>query len=293
MKPYVNLGCGSRFHPDWVNIDLNSSHPQVIAHDLSKGIPLADSSCQVAYHSHVLEHIQPAGALFFLRECHRVLQPGGIIRVATPDLERMCRAYLACLEGALRGETSAIHGREWMVLEMLDQLVRERSGGEMAAYLQRKSIPNAAFIIERIGEEGRGLLEPAAPNAPEASPPMRPAGDRSKSRVFLSRIYRFPQRTLRAVRRRFKRLLTQLALDQRQKKALEIGLFRLSGQVHQWLYDRYSLSEILNESGFANPEPKEANQSAIPDWAAFHLEVTPEGRIIKPDSLFMEARKLQ
>ena len=40
----LNLGCGRRFHPDWINIDLVSAGPGVIAHDLSRGIPLNDAA---------------------------------------------------------------------------------------------------------------------------------------------------------------------------------------------------------------------------------------------------------
>lgn len=292
-KPYVNLGCGARFHPDWVNIDLISTHPEVIAHDLSKGIPLADSSCEAVYHSNVIEHIRFPSVLFFLRECHRVLKPGGVIRVATPDLERICRVYLSKLEGALRGDTRAVQDREWMVLEILDQVVREKSGGEMAAYFQRGPVPNESFIIERIGEEGRSLLKHFESKPSEPLPPSRPTDPRSKLRIYLSRFCRSPRRVLRTILRELKRLILNAALDQHQRKALEIGKFRLSGEVHQWLYDRYSLAELLREAGFSNPEPKEANQSAIPAWKSFFLEVTVEGHVIKPDSLIMEARKLQ
>lgn len=84
---YVNLGCGSRYRPDWTNIDIVSCGPGVIAHDLNKGIPLPDASCDVVYHSNLLEHLQQADALPFLRENYRVLKPGGILRIAVPDLE--------------------------------------------------------------------------------------------------------------------------------------------------------------------------------------------------------------
>ena len=54
----VNLGCGHRHHPDWINIDIASTGPGVMAHNLSLGIPLADGSADVVYHSG-----------FFLQSC--------------------------------------------------------------------------------------------------------------------------------------------------------------------------------------------------------------------------------
>ena len=87
---YLNLGCGSRYHPDWINIDIVPHGPEVIQHDLSRGIPLPDASCDVVYHTAVLEHMRRSDAAAFLAECYRVLKPGGIVRVGVPDLERIC-----------------------------------------------------------------------------------------------------------------------------------------------------------------------------------------------------------
>ncbi len=62
--------------------------------DASKKIPLGDGAAEVIYSSHMLEHLTPAGARSFLREAGRVLRPGGIIRLAVPDLSRQARKYL-------------------------------------------------------------------------------------------------------------------------------------------------------------------------------------------------------
>lgn len=90
----LNLGCGSRFHPAWVNIDTAPAEPSVVAHDLREGIPFPDAEFDAVYHSHVLEHFPKRSAGPFLAECLRVLRPGGILRVAVPDLERIARGYL-------------------------------------------------------------------------------------------------------------------------------------------------------------------------------------------------------
>ncbi|HKZ43378.1 MAG TPA: methyltransferase domain-containing protein, partial [Candidatus Hodarchaeales archaeon] len=71
MKYLLNLGCGSRFHPDFVNIDFVSSSPCVLAHNVTTGIPFSDNSFDVVYHSHLLEHLHKEQALKFLRECAR------------------------------------------------------------------------------------------------------------------------------------------------------------------------------------------------------------------------------
>jgi predicted SAM-dependent methyltransferase len=43
----------------------------------------------------MLEHLSRDQARFVLRECHRVLRPGGSLRLVVPDLEVLVRAYLA------------------------------------------------------------------------------------------------------------------------------------------------------------------------------------------------------
>ena len=149
----VNLGCGRCFHPDWVNIDFVSHHPDVIARDLRQTLPFPADCCEVIYHSHVLEHFPRSFAPVFLRECLRVLMPGGILRVVVPDLETIARLYLKHLDGALAGEETSAVRHEWMTLELLDQMVREESGGEMLRYWKQNPMPAGDFVVERLGSE--------------------------------------------------------------------------------------------------------------------------------------------
>lgn len=125
----INLGCGSRFHPAWVNVDIAPRDPAVTACDLSKRFPFADGSFDVVYHSNVLEHIRREHAPGFLRECGRILKPRGILRVAVPDLEQICRLYLENLQRSCEQQPEAAARYDWMMLEMLDQTVREHTGG--------------------------------------------------------------------------------------------------------------------------------------------------------------------
>lgn len=71
----------------------------------------------------------------------------------------------------------------------------------------------------------------------------------------------------------------------------EIGKFRLGGEVHQWMYDRFSLGRLLKNAGFRNIRVVQANESAIPNFASYCLDTDQQGNIRKPDSLFMEAIK--
>lgn len=264
----LNLGCGSRFHPDWLNLDFTPAHPSIMAHDLRRGIPFPDATFDGVYHSHVLEHFPKRQAPTFLRECHRVLKPGGVLRVAVPDLERIAQGYLQTLEASLSDERHAAD-YDWMMLELYDQSVRDQSGGEMLRALQRQPLPNQAFILARCGEEARRLIAPPpAPSAPATRPP--------RNLAYL----------LAALRERLLRLLLG-----REYGALQLGRFRLGGEVHLWMYDRYSLAALLRQLGFQDPRLQTADQSLLPNWSSYHLDTNPDGSPYKPDSLYMEAVK--
>lgn len=94
-KPYrLNLGCGAvKFEKPWINIDLDRSAD--IRWDLTKPMPLEDSSCELIYSEHVLEHFPPDQGTALLSECHRALKPGGILRIAMPSLDRIASRYLS------------------------------------------------------------------------------------------------------------------------------------------------------------------------------------------------------
>ena len=75
-------------------------------------------------------------------------------------------------------------------------------------------------------------------------------------------------------------------------QSIEIGRFRLlSGEVHQWAYDRYSLERVFETAGFSEIGKCDHGQSRIPEWESYHLEVSESGVIEKPDLLVMEAVK--
>lgn len=272
----LNVGCGAHFHPAWTNVDIRSSSPQVIAYDIRRGLPFGDAEFDVVYHSHVIEHLAPPAALVFMKQCVRVLKPGGRIRVVTPDLEVMARTYLGRLEAALSGMPGANADHHWMVLELFDQMTRSFPGGEMGRYLLRPDLENREFIVSRIGREATKFWER------HESSGSRPAG----------RILTWE--AVRTVARRLRRGLAVqiggLIAGGNGRASFREGLFRNSGEVHRWLYDRYSLAGLMADAGMADARPYAASESGIADFQTYALDVV-NGEVRKPDSLFMEARK--
>ncbi len=270
--PYINLGCGFTFNENWVNVDFISTGKDVIAHNLTKGIPFKDNSFKAAYHSHVLEHFMKVDAEKFISECYRILQPKGVLRVAIPDLEAIARNYIKYLEASLANDTSAKEKYNWTMLEMYDQVVRAKGGGEMIDYIKDISKQNDDFLIERNGNETKQLIENFRNIKKSTSVVNKDSFSFSK---FKSRV---------------KNKLIHLLLKD-DIKALNIGRFRLGGEIHQWMYDRYSLSELLKKHGFVNVKVVTATESQIPDWNNYNLDLI-EGKVRKPDSLFIEAQKM-
>jgi len=91
---WVNIGAGDRGLANWVNVDLRALPSINCVYDCRKHLPFPNQSVQGIFCEHFLEHLDyTEEAPFFLAECHRVLQPGGILRLIVPDLEKYIRAY--------------------------------------------------------------------------------------------------------------------------------------------------------------------------------------------------------
>lgn len=281
MTKLLNLGCGPRFSSDpvWTNVDFQSASPHVIAHDLNRGIPFPDATFDAIYHSHVLEHFAPPQGAQFIAECRRVLKPGGILRVAVPDLEQICRLYLAALEGARAGDESSRHRYDWLKLELYDQSVRTNTGGAMAEYLRQPGVPEQEFIISRAGNVARELMKGTSDAPADATNANSAPGWKGR----LNRPRRVPARMAR--------LISTLFLGRRDQEALALGRFRMSGEIHQWMYDDYSLRVVLEEANFQEVRRCQASESAIPRWNDYRLDIDADGFEHAPSSLYMEGIK--
>jgi predicted SAM-dependent methyltransferase len=267
---FVNLGCGSRFHKDWINYDFVSNNPQIIATDLSSGIPEANNSVDVTYSSHVLEHFTKTQGVQFIQECYRILKPGGTIRIVVPDLEVIAKNYTNKLQKAISHPSElAKEEYNWAILELLDQLVREISGGEMLEYWKKDHLINEEQIVSRVGHEFSSLRNNLL--------------IKSKQNLNSSSNSEY------SIKNRVKRFL--LKKFHTSEKNVLAGNFRNDGEVHKWMYDRFSLSELLIQSGFSNVKIKNAFESSIPGWEKFSWLDVEEGESRKPDSLFIEAIK--
>jgi predicted SAM-dependent methyltransferase len=87
----LHIGCGKQRLEGWVDIDV---HPAPLALNILRGLPFADGAARRVYVSHMLEHLFfPHDVRGFLGELHRVLEPGGRVRIVVPDVEQCIAAY--------------------------------------------------------------------------------------------------------------------------------------------------------------------------------------------------------
>ena len=83
----LNLGCGRNVMNGWLNVDLFSKSSKILTMDASKPYPFPDESFDYVFSEHMFEHLDLAGQQNMMRECHRVLRPGGVLRLAMPNFD--------------------------------------------------------------------------------------------------------------------------------------------------------------------------------------------------------------
>ncbi|MBF0439866.1 MAG: methyltransferase domain-containing protein [Magnetococcales bacterium] len=119
MVPFVtglHCGCGQSWKHNWLNTDsqtfIGSNGIQTVPgtlfspvgyqrnefyylqHDALDPFPLPDNLFANCYSEHFIEHLTRDQGLIFLQEVHRLLCPGGILRISTPNLIDKVELYL-------------------------------------------------------------------------------------------------------------------------------------------------------------------------------------------------------
>lgn len=100
---YLNVGGGDfvrehwrvlDYHTDWYDYDEVFVDHDVDLEERDRW-PIPDDSHDLVYSSHTLEHLTNATVRHTLEEMHRVLKPGGGVRINVPDIGLACRWYEA------------------------------------------------------------------------------------------------------------------------------------------------------------------------------------------------------
>ena len=98
----VNLGCGDHILEGWQNHDL-----LIDKVDVTGPLPYSDNTVSVILAEHIIEHLDSAGALAMLDSCHRILAPGGVLRISVPALDK-----IMLLDGAYENYLNVLLSQE-------------------------------------------------------------------------------------------------------------------------------------------------------------------------------------
>jgi predicted SAM-dependent methyltransferase len=156
----VNIGCGPNALPGWINLDAARADHIDVVWDLRRGIPFPDASCSAVFGEHVIEHVPREAAEKLLDECRRVLQPGGVLRLSTPDAGLYLRSYAGDREFLRRPEFPE---PAETALDRVNQMMREYGqhlwvyDAESLLLLLRK-VGFSSAIEQRFGESSHPLM---------------------------------------------------------------------------------------------------------------------------------------
>jgi len=89
----LHLGCGDRFIRGFVHVDARPLPHVDVVTPLDRLPMFPDHSASLVYASHVLEHFPRYETASVLAEWRRVLEPGGVLRLAVPDFEKLIHVY--------------------------------------------------------------------------------------------------------------------------------------------------------------------------------------------------------
>ena len=82
----LQLGTSNNVRDGWLNTDVFPNNDSVAYMDATTRFPFDDNTFDYITAEHMIEHIEYDDGQIMLRECFRVLKPGGRVRFATPDL---------------------------------------------------------------------------------------------------------------------------------------------------------------------------------------------------------------
>ncbi len=89
----LHLGCGSVHLDGWCNIDGEPDAAADVRWDLRQGLPLPGATATRIYSEHFFEHLELDEGRRLFADCRAALSPGGVLRIAMPDLARVVQNY--------------------------------------------------------------------------------------------------------------------------------------------------------------------------------------------------------
>ena len=98
----INFGSFvGQFYYGFLNVDIIDMEKFAMSQgykfmklDVTKPLPFPDGYADYEFSSHLIEHLSREEGARFIRECFRILRPGGMIRIATPNTGSLMTQYM-------------------------------------------------------------------------------------------------------------------------------------------------------------------------------------------------------
>lgn len=263
----INIACGGVYVNDWENFDYSTHSKNVKKANCLHKIPISNNVAEAVYSSHFLEHIPKSKASVFLQECFRITASKGKIRLVLPDLEELCKSYLVYRENEQHSQA------DFLMIEMIDQCVRQASGGELGKYYQSKFNNNDTKSLQFIKQRTGHVIEKKIEN----------------KKSLLKRVLNNPRAVLSILERMY--CHTVIRILPRAFKEQNISLTSV-GEKHMWIYDFYTVQQVLLQIGFVDVKRMTANSSGIDNFPFYPLDIDNDGLPRKGiESMYIEAMK--
>jgi len=141
----LHLGCGERYIPGFYHVDA-VARPHVDHIGEIDKLPMSSGSVDLIYCCHALEHFLRPQTASVLGEWHRVLKPGGVLRIATVDFSAVCKVFqkynnIDLVIGPLYGRQNYLYNfhRNCFTFESLSKFLRDACFGEIRLWDWRKT----------------------------------------------------------------------------------------------------------------------------------------------------------
>jgi len=171
--PYLNIGCGMFPEPGLVNVDWHWCPGVDVVCDLRKPYPFASDRFEGIYCEHVIDGMPKAYFKPNLKEMHRVLKPGGTLRIIFCNSELYVDAYVKRRQDPTyempffndRGHRTGMEALDWIFHHWTHKTLVDFE--TLSLYLKEAGFRE----VKRVGyREGRipALLRDQVSRAPES-----------------------------------------------------------------------------------------------------------------------------
>lgn len=268
---------------EWNNIKFSTlpylDEPPFIRHlNLRKPLPFKSNTFDVIYCNHVFEHLIVKDGEMLCKELYRILKPNGIFRIVVPDLEISVRDYIKSIDDLEEDYNSMNEMRyDWAATHLVDQMTRIKPGGLMAEKLHSGQV-DWDYIKQCNGDVFDKIRAKRE--------------DRASSTIQNSQINRIiifiADNGIRiALKKIWYSMIRRLYIQFSRKPPVE-----LSNEKTLWMYDRFSLRQLLEKCDFKMIDLKDYKTSGINGWEKYNFDQSEKGDYPLEPSVYIEASKI-